>query len=243
MSFALNLSRKNVFFGLTVICRIRFKINLVQFNVFLEDEELKKLNQVPCEEPSEFNVSEYSKQILRSFPVEGSSRYFSRKTHSLPRFMSEDGKPLTLQSPKRSFTSKQWSEKSETMLKELVIEECKQLINVGSIPLNQSGKVQAYRAETTPSERTHCLQVLMPNLINSFSWEVIASKVGHSQTDCFVHWMNCCDPFVNQNPWTLEEDKKLVLAAERRKKRCWVKIASELGNGRSSYPMLSTLYS
>ena len=192
----------------------------------------EEVEQVPCEEPSEFNVSEYSKQILRSFPVEGSSRYFSRKTHSLPRFMSEDGKPLTLQSPKRSFTSKQWSEKSETMLKELVIEECKQLINVGSIPLNQSGKVQAYRAETTPSERTHCLQVLMPNLINSFSWEVIASKVGHSQTDCFVHWMNCCDPFVNQNPWTLEEDKTLVLAAERRKKRCWVKIASDVGNGR-----------
>lgn len=192
----------------------------------------EEIEQGLNEEPSEADIHEYSKRVLCSFPVEGSSRYFSRKSRTLLRFVSEDGKPLTLQSPKRSFTAKQWSEKSETMLKELVVEECKQLINMDSVPSDQSANVQAYRAATTPGERSHYLQILIPNLINSFSWEMIASKIGHSQTDCFVHWMNCCDPFVNQNPWTLEEDRKLYMAAEQTKKRYWVKVASEVGNGR-----------
>ena len=193
----------------------------------METDESGKETTEPEASPLESSL-----RVLKSFPVRGSTHYFSQKLKSYPRFLSPEGTPLTYQSTKRSVSTKQWSERSETKLRDLVLEECKQLIALGSVPPEQSSTLQKYRSAATPEEKTSFFHLLIPSLLNTFSWETIACKVDHSQTDCFVHWMNCCDPFINQTAWTVDEDRKLLEASRGSRKRNWVQVASEVGNGR-----------
>lgn len=193
----------------------------------LEPDESEKKPAEPNDSPQN-----YSLRVLRSFPIRSNTHYFSQKLKSYPRFLSPEGTPLTYQSTKRSISTKQWSEKSESKLRDLVLEECKQLIALGSVPPEQSSTLQKYRSASTPEEKTHFFHLLIPSLLNTFSWETIACKVDHSQTDCFVRWMNCCDPFINQATWTVDEDRRLLEASRVSRKRNWVQVAAEVGNGR-----------
>lgn len=95
----------------------------------LEPDESEKKPVEPNDSPQN-----YSLRVLRSFPIRSNTHYFTQKLKSYPRFLSPEGTPLTYQSTKRSISTKQWSEKSESKLRDLVLEECKQLIALGSVP-------------------------------------------------------------------------------------------------------------
>ena len=178
---------------------------------------------------------EKSRQLLLSFPPPGSTLYFTRKRNSYPRFYSSENKPLT-QSPNTGVTYYQrWSDEQNKKLNELVLKQCTSLLHVQSSSLRSTHWVNAYRSANTDEERNAALQQLLPSLLHQFSWEQIAHDMDHSTTDCFVHWLNCCDSSINHSEWSLDEDVRLQTLANENHGLYWVRVALQLGNGRTPY--------
>lgn len=178
---------------------------------------------------------EKSRQLLLSFPPPGSALYFTRKRHYYPRFLSSEGKPLTHSTVTSVAQSQRWSEAHNKRLNELVLSQCSSLLHVQSSSMRSTAWVKAYRSAKTDEERRAALQQLIPSLLNQFSWEQIAHDMDHSTTDCFVHWLNCCDSYINNAEWSLDEDVRLLALAKENGGRHWVRVALQLGNGRTPY--------
>ncbi|KAJ8458893.1 hypothetical protein OPV22_031819 [Ensete ventricosum] len=63
-------------------------------------------------------------------------------------------------------------------------------------------------------------------LFGAKNWNKIARFApGRTQVQCRERWLNCLDPALNLNPWTAEEDAKLLDAIAVHGK-CWSKIAA-----------------
>ncbi|URE31769.1 hypothetical protein MUK42_06555 [Musa troglodytarum] len=63
-------------------------------------------------------------------------------------------------------------------------------------------------------------------LFGAKNWNKIARFApGRTQVQCRERWLNCLDPALNLNPWTAEEDAKLLDAIAVLGK-CWSKIAA-----------------
>ena len=178
---------------------------------------------------------EESRHLLRSFPVKGSSAYFSKRRRSYPRYLSADGFPLTYSNSLSPHHSQSWSEKDEELLSKLVLSQCHNLIVSNSYPSHFQSTASTYLSTADPFQRSRCLHTLLPVLLNQFSWESIAHEVNHSPSDCYVHWVNCCDPYISKAPWQVEEDSRLKSLAEKYDKTNWISIAHELNTGRTPF--------
>jgi len=56
-----------------------------------------------------------------------------------------------------------------------------------------------------------------------------------SANECYLVWINVCNPTINQNNWTQHEDKKLISLARKYREKNWNKVAEELNTNRSAY--------
>lgn len=52
-------------------------------------------------------------------------------------------------------------------------------------------------------------------------------------------WLNYEDPLINHNPWTAEEDKKLLLIIQEKGINDWFDIAVSLGTNRTPFQCLA----
>ena len=178
------------------------------------------------------HIEDKTTQFLQSFPVSGGAAYFSRQSRKSPRFKLADGGLLVPKPTKKSIISKTWTKRKDELLQMLVLKTCEGIVDHGTVPDSEQYIVTQYKQASTPADKQKYLQRLVPSLLGNFSWETIAYKLGHSPADCFVHWMNHCDPFINHTPWTLEEDTRLFQIVTRCHARRWVAIAAELNTGR-----------
>ena len=172
--------------------------------------------------------------FLSSFPLDYSSTFFSRQRRNYPRLISSEGKLLSIVFIK-PVSVKRWTKESDDKLSALVHSQCLQLIKFGSVPSKEAENCKRYNEAKSEEEKDRILHEMMPSLINYFSWEQIAADVGHSCSDCFVHWLNCCDPFINTDEWQIEEDANLSTIVKKRGGRDWRAIACELNTNRTPY--------
>ena len=178
------------------------------------------------------HMEDRTTQFLRSFPVSEGTTYFSQQSRKLPRFKLSDGGLLVPKPSKKSVISKTWTKRKDELLQALVLKTCEGIVDHVAVPDDEQYIVTQYKQATNPADKQKYLQRLVPSLLGSFSWDTIAYKLGHSPADCFVHWMNHCDPFINHTPWTLDEDTRLFQIVTRHHARRWVAIAAELNTGR-----------
>ncbi|XP_010243798.1 PREDICTED: uncharacterized protein LOC104587774 isoform X2 [Nelumbo nucifera] len=86
---------------------------------------------------------------------------------------------------------------------------------------------------------------ITPEKIRSFlpnvDWERLASMyvLGHSGAECEARWLNFEDPLINHNPWSNNEDKKLLFIVQQSGLYNWIDIARELGTGRTPFQCLA----
>lgn len=180
------------------------------------------------------DLEEPTSDFLLSFPSASPSCFFSRKRKNYPRFVSSEGKVLSLASVK-PLSIRRWTPSSEKKLSSFVNTQCKELIKNSSVADSLLPSCQRYNFSKSQEEREQILHEMIPSLIGTFSWESISFAVGHSCNDCFVHWLNCCDPFINTKPWCIEEDSRLYSLAKEKGGRDWREIASELETNRTPY--------
>ncbi|KAF8714051.1 hypothetical protein HU200_028046 [Digitaria exilis] len=86
--------------------------------------------------------------------------------------------------------------------------------------------------EVTPES----LRSVLP-LIN---WDKISAMYlpGRSGAECESRWLNCDDPLINCEPWTAEEEKKLLLIVQDKGMYNWINIAVTLGTHRTPFQCL-----
>ena len=62
-------------------------------------------------------------------------------------------------------------------------------------------------------------------------WNHVAAKYVRTRSpiDCKIQWTNCDNPDIRHDPWSKEEDGRLLKAAEKYQMHNWIAIASELG--------------
>ncbi|KAH3743678.1 myb transcription factor [Pelomyxa schiedti] len=73
-----------------------------------------------------------------------------------------------------------------------------------------------------------------------FDWNEVQSAVpSHSVAECKRRWMNVQSPTINKNPFTKEEDIRLLQLAKKYNAHDWDLIAAELGGGRQAYQCLA----
>ena len=176
-----------------------------------------------------------TRQLLLSFPPAGSALYFTRKRRNYPRFVTPDGKPLSHSAKTSVIYSQRWSAAQDRKLSELVLNQCSLVLHVQPSSSSATDDLLAYRSAKTEEEKQHALLRLLPSLLPQFSWEQIAHEVDHTTTDCFIHWLNCCDPSIRTSEWTLDEDASLQRIVEKTHGRNWVQVALQLGNGRTPF--------
>ncbi|KAJ4713492.1 Myb-like protein [Melia azedarach] len=84
-----------------------------------------------------------------------------------------------------------------------------------------------------------------PEMIREFlpkvNWNQLASMYveGRSGAECEARWLNYEDPLINHNPWTAEEDKKLLLIIQEKGINDWFDIAVSLGTNRTPFQCLA----
>ncbi|XP_044465592.1 uncharacterized protein LOC123195812 isoform X3 [Mangifera indica] len=84
-----------------------------------------------------------------------------------------------------------------------------------------------------------------PELIREFlpkvNWNQLASMYvkGRSGGECEAQWLNFEDPCINHNPWTIEEDKKLLLIIQEKGISNWFDISVSLGTNRIPFQCLA----
>lgn len=179
-------------------------------------------------------LEELTNDMLLSFPLASPASFFSRKRKNYPRFISSEGKVLSLASIK-PLSIKRWTPASEKKLSSFVSSQCTELIKNASVPDALLPSCRRYNASKSQEEKDQLLHEMIPSLIGTFSWESISFSVGHTCNDCFVHWLNCCDPFINKTPWSIEEDSRLDSIVKERGGRDWREIASELDTNRTPF--------
>ncbi|XP_078163023.1 myb domain protein 4r1 isoform X2 [Carex rostrata] len=71
-------------------------------------------------------------------------------------------------------------------------------------------------------------------------WDQLASMYlpGRSGAECESRFLNCEDPLVNHEPWTRQEEKRLLLILQNRGIYNWINIAVELGTNRTPFQCL-----
>ncbi|XP_042442370.1 uncharacterized protein LOC122027438 isoform X2 [Zingiber officinale] len=73
-----------------------------------------------------------------------------------------------------------------------------------------------------------------PEMCRSFipmvNWDRLASMyiLGRSGAECEARWLNCEDSMINHEPWTAEEDKKLLFILQERGIYNWIEISITL---------------
>ncbi|XP_008793540.2 uncharacterized protein LOC103709816 isoform X1 [Phoenix dactylifera] len=86
---------------------------------------------------------------------------------------------------------------------------------------------------------------ITPEKIRSFlplvNWDRLASMyiTGHFGAECEARWLNCEDPMVNHNPWTILEDKKLLFIVQESGVYNWIDISIALGSNRTPFQCLA----
>lgn len=171
-------------------------------------------------------------QFLQSFPLHKGLPYFTQSPGKDPRLKTAEGIFLVRKVPKKAIVIKNWTKRSEELLQHMVMDLCRGLIAHGVVDEDQKEVLDQYNKASTADEKTFHLQRMIPGLLRRFSWDAIAKAIGHSQADCFSHWMNHCDPLINHQSWTLEEDMHLFEIATRTHGRQWVDVAMQLGTSR-----------
>lgn len=84
-----------------------------------------------------------------------------------------------------------------------------------------------------------------PEKIRSFlplvNWDRLASMylTNRSGAECEARWLNCEDPIINHNPWTILEDKKLLFIVQERGVYNWIDISVALGSHRTPFQCLA----
>ncbi|KVI04613.1 Homeodomain-like protein [Cynara cardunculus var. scolymus] len=73
------------------------------------------------------------------------------------------------------------------------------------------------------------------------NWEHLSSMYvqGRSGPECESRWMNCEDPLINRQSWTVQEDKKLLYVVQNEGFSNWIDIAGLLGTNRTPFQCLS----
>ncbi|TVU41062.1 hypothetical protein EJB05_14553, partial [Eragrostis curvula] len=81
------------------------------------------------------------------------------------------------------------------------------------------------------------LRSVLP-LIN---WDKIAAMYlpGRSGAECESRWLNCDDPLINHNAWTVEEEKRLLFIVQEKGMCNWINIAATLGTQRTPFQCLA----
>lgn len=84
-----------------------------------------------------------------------------------------------------------------------------------------------------------------PEMIREFlpkvNWDQVASMYaqGRSGAECEARWLNFEDPLINHNPWTVEEEKSLLLIIQEKGITDWFDIAASLGTNRTPFQCLA----
>ncbi|OAY71802.1 Myb-like protein L [Ananas comosus] len=84
-----------------------------------------------------------------------------------------------------------------------------------------------------------------PEKIRSFlpsvNWDRLATLYlpDRSGEECEERWLNCEDPLINHNPWTMMEDKKLLFIVQERGVYNWINISISLGTHRTPFQCLA----
>ncbi|KAJ0106596.1 hypothetical protein Patl1_19692 [Pistacia atlantica] len=84
-----------------------------------------------------------------------------------------------------------------------------------------------------------------PEMIREFlpkvDWNQLASMhvEGRSGGECEAQWLNFEDPLINHNPWTVEEDKNLLLIIQEKGISNWFDISVLLGTNRTPFQCLA----
>ncbi|KAH9802086.1 Myb domain-containing protein 4r1 [Citrus sinensis] len=84
-----------------------------------------------------------------------------------------------------------------------------------------------------------------PEMIRDFlpkvNWDQVASMYvqGRSGAECEARWLNFEDPLINHNPWTVEEEKSLLLIIQEKGITDWFDIAASLGTNRTPFQCLA----
>ncbi|GAV79112.1 Myb_DNA-binding domain-containing protein/Myb_DNA-bind_6 domain-containing protein, partial [Cephalotus follicularis] len=85
---------------------------------------------------------------------------------------------------------------------------------------------------------------ITPEKIREFlpkvNWDQLSSSyvAGRTGTECEARWLNCEDPLINRNPWTVEEDKNLLFIVQEKGITNWFDIAVLLGTNRTPFQCL-----
>ena len=194
--------------------------------------------EVPLQANPEDDLREQknsTRQLLLSFPPPGSALYFTRKRRNYPRFVTPEGRPLSHSARTNGIYSQRWSETQNKKLNERVLHQCSLVLRVQPSSSSATSDLLLYRSAKTEEEKQRALLRLLPSLLPQFSWEQIAHEVDHTTTDCFIHWLNCCDPSIRTSEWTLDEDATLQRIVEKTNGRNWMQVALQLGNGRTPF--------
>jgi hypothetical protein len=64
------------------------------------------------------------------------------------------------------------------------------------------------------------------------NWTAIAKFVGNGRTrgQCSQRWYRCLDPTISKQPWSKEEEERLISLVTQFGDRSWTTIASRMGN-------------
>ena len=174
-----------------------------------------------------------SLELIRAFPLRNSSRFFSLSKGQFPHWTSAEGHLLKyVQTNENIF---RWSKEDDEKLSALVHNQCMRLVDNESIPQGQEENLEEYKRTEDTERKVILFNQMMPSLVNYFSWDQIAHLVGTDAVNCFVRWLNVCDPLLNQQAWTLDEDSTLLRLVETNRARDWVSIANSLGTCRSPF--------
>lgn len=193
------------------------------------------LNESSSELDEEAKKKAETRQLLQSFPIRNSSLYFSKRKKSYPRYTSLDGIPLTFSDSASQVHTQYWSEKDDQALSSWVMSFCREQVEAGNVPNSIRSSVNTYNTTSDSLQKARIFHSILPTLLHQFSWESISHDLHHSVTDCFVHWLNVCDPYINKTSWTLQEDSKLNELVLQFGETNWLEIAKELNTGRTPY--------
>lgn len=136
----------------------------------------------------------------------------------------------------------QWSNmENETLVKRLK-QQYQEMVILSSMNFESERESSGYWS-SVPDLPSSYLEVT-PEKIRSFiplvDWDRLASMylTGRSGAECESRWLNCEDPMVNHNPWTIIEDKKLLYTVQERGVYNWIDIAIALAMHRTPFQCL-----
>nr|WRO64732.1 MYB transcription factor protein [Rosa persica] len=70
---------------------------------------------------------------------------------------------------------------------------------------------------------SHSIREFLPKV----NWQRLASMYvpGHSGEECEARWLNWEDPLINHEPWTVDEDKRILKLVQKQGVNDWIDIA------------------